>query len=250
MRSEFSEFSYGFALTQEVCDLFPERLYAPAFPSLFAEGQEGGGFDVFLPQAAIFLQFKVSDQLTTRAAKESSLLGVPYYRAHIHRRDHSEQHRLLLELESRGNLVFYIAPAFATNAELNQHYTTRAVAHESAFFSPSAIGPLEDNRQHYVVFATAGSPIQFCSRPRPIRPGSVKDLLDAQPEGGSLVADSKRETLEDFGRALAALMIDTYSDVTGKALGPRASADLDPLRRAAALSQVLFNSQLVLRGVA
>lgn len=250
MRPEFSEFSYGFALTQEVCDLFPERLYAPAFPSLLAEGQPGGGYDVFIPEAAIFLQFKVSDRLTTRAAKESSLLGVPYYRAHLHRRNHSAQHELMLKLENSGKLVFYIAPSFATNFELNQNYSARTVALASTFFSPSEIGPLEDDAQHYVVFATAGGGTHFCSKPRPIRTLSINQVLSEREFSARPDEAGSRRTaaLVTFARQLTEVMLHTYTSVTGKPMGTREARGLDPVQRAATLAQVLFDCQLIFAG--
>lgn len=250
MRPEFSEFSYGFALTQEICDLFPERLFAPAFPSLLAEGQLGGGYDVFIPEAAIFLQFKVSDRLTTRAAKESGLLNVPYYRAHLHRRNHSDQHELLLQLENSVKLVFYIAPAFASSFELNQHYSARTVARESTFFTPSEIGPLTDDAHHYVVFATADGGTHFCSEPRQIRAVTIDHILAmrefaAKPEW---VAAKQAATLAKFSRQLTEVMLDTYTSVTGKPMGTREARELDPVRRAATLAQVLFDCQVVFAG--
>jgi len=250
MRPEFSEFSYGFALTQEVCDLFSDRLYAPAFPSLLAEGQPGGGYDVFIPEAAIFLQFKVSDRLTTRAAKESSLLGIPYYRAHLHRRNHSAQHELMLQLENSGKLVFYITPAFATNFKLNQNYSTRTVALESAFFTPSEIGPLLDDASHYVVFATAGSGIHFCSEPRPIRAFTIKQILSMHElsAGPEKVESREAATLVTFAQQITEVMLDTYTSVTGKPMGTREARELDPVQRAATLAQVLFDCQLVFAG--
>jgi hypothetical protein len=250
MRPEFSEFSYGFALTQEICDLFADRLYAPAFPSLLAEGQTGGGYDVFIPDAAIFLQFKVSDRLTTRAAKESSLLGVPYFRAHLHRRNHSDQHELMLQLENCGNLAFYIAPAFTTNFDFNQNYSARTVAVESTFFAPSEIGPLPDDDPHYVVFRNAGGGIQFCSEPRPIRALTVEQILShpklsTKPE---IVASREAVTLVTFSRRLTDEMLDIYMSVTGKPIGSREAREVNPVQRAAALAQVLFDCQLVFAG--
>ena len=61
MESTFSEFSYGFALTQELASgRFGSLVAAPVCPSLIQEGQPGGGYDVKLPLigAPLFLQFK------------------------------------------------------------------------------------------------------------------------------------------------------------------------------------------------
>lgn len=47
MKSQFSEFTYGFSVTNELlyylrCD----SSQAPIFPSLLEEGREGGGYDM------------------------------------------------------------------------------------------------------------------------------------------------------------------------------------------------------------
>jgi hypothetical protein len=47
MDSEFTEFSYEFALTSELTQPgVPPGQWAPYFPSLIEEGKSGGGYDV------------------------------------------------------------------------------------------------------------------------------------------------------------------------------------------------------------
>ena len=93
MKPEFSEFSYGFVLTNELVDRFSLRRLgvAPSLPSQYAEGQSGGGYDVKLPTVPIFLQFKLSDVLKSKSAKESGTLGLPYYRFKIWSKSASDQ---------------------------------------------------------------------------------------------------------------------------------------------------------------
>ena len=58
MRPRISEFSYGFALTRELIVKRWEGLQltkAPYLPSLVAEGQQGGGFDVKLDSINMIL---------------------------------------------------------------------------------------------------------------------------------------------------------------------------------------------------
>lgn len=63
MQPDISEFSYGYALTEEFIfrSGMPLRA-APLFPSLLSEGKTGGGFDVSIPFVGypLFLQFKLS----------------------------------------------------------------------------------------------------------------------------------------------------------------------------------------------
>ncbi|WP_341922722.1 hypothetical protein [Polaromonas sp. YR568] len=157
MKPDFSEFSYGYAVTEELVSLHRATIIAaPMFPSLYDEGQPGGGYDVQIPIAGrpVFLQFKLSDQLERSNSKEhkSGLIGLPYYRMHIRPAKHSDQHSLLLDLEASGETVFYIAPEFHLPAELNSFYLSRTVVFNSAAYSPQEIGPMPDDDEHYIVF--------------------------------------------------------------------------------------------------
>ncbi|WP_061945401.1 hypothetical protein [Collimonas pratensis] len=157
MKPDFSEFSYGYAITEELVSMYRAAVIAaPMFPSLYDEGKPGGGYDVKIPLSGrpVFLQFKLSDQLQRSNSKEhkSGLLGLPYYRMHIRPTKHSDQHNLLLDLEASGESVFYIAPEFHLPAELNSFYLSRTVVANSAAYSPQAIGPMPDEDEHYVAF--------------------------------------------------------------------------------------------------
>lgn len=154
MKPEMSEFSYGYAYTSElVPSLGSSVIAAPEFPSLQQEGKPGGGYDVKIDHGyPLFLQFKLSHHLARTNSKEYPLMGGAYYRWHMHARRHSSQHDLLLDLESKGNEVFYVAPAFHQTAELNAHYLAGSVVNTSVVFRPSDIGALPDDEEHYVVF--------------------------------------------------------------------------------------------------
>ncbi len=168
MKPDFSEFSYGYAVTEELVSLHRASIVAaPMFPSLYDEGQPGGGYDVQIPISGrpVFLQFKLSDQLERTNSKEhkSGLLGLPYYRMHIRPAKHSDQHSLLLDLEASGKTVFYIAPEFHLPAELNSFYLNRTVVFNSAAYSPQAIGPMPDDDEHYIVFERGAAMGYRCS---------------------------------------------------------------------------------------
>lgn len=154
MKPEMSEFSYGYALTSELVHYMGNNVAAaPVFPSLYAEGQKGGGYDVKIPNygTPVFLQFKLSHFMDHANCKENDTIGRRYYRWHLHPLKRSDQHNLLLELESGGNTVFYAAPKFHETAELNDYYLNNEIISRSAFFKPSDIGLLDDD-EHYVVF--------------------------------------------------------------------------------------------------
>jgi len=162
-----SEFSYGYALTEQLTRSASGTLIAaPIFPSLVAEGQPDAGYDVQIPfpVAPLFLQFKVSHRMQRGNAAEYGLFNGPYYRMPIRPSRFSNQHAALLNLEQRGEHVFYAAPYFHTTPELNVAYLSRTVVERSAFFPPSVIGPLPDQYDHYVSFSVATA--YFCSEPK------------------------------------------------------------------------------------
>ena len=173
MEARLTEFSYGYCVTEELSNgTGPGFKAAPYFPSLFVEGKTGGGFDVQIG-TALFLQFKLSEELTRRSAKETQLklLEPTFFRFWLHRRDRSRQHLLLSELESvAGNSVYYIAPEFADVNALDAAYnSTDGVVGRSAMFSPIEIGPLEDDKYHSVAFKPGEVSGWFLSEPKSVR---------------------------------------------------------------------------------
>lgn len=157
MTPDISEFSYGFALTHELIGSIRSPLRAaPVFPSLIEEGRPGGGYDVHLdwPGFPMFLQFKRSDYMTRRNAREIQdgiPLNLPFYRIRIAERHRSAQHDLLLALDTGVNEVFYAAPRFHRLRELDAEYAASNVADRSLFIRPRDIGLLDD-QPHSVAF--------------------------------------------------------------------------------------------------
>ena len=173
MKPNISEFSYGYALTDELRHWHNLPITAsPIFPSLYREGQPGGGYDVRLERGGLplFLQFKLSDWMvrgTAREARTGQMLA-PYYRMHLRPRRHSAQQEMLLNLENDGHEVYYVAPVFHEPSELNDAYREREVVARSIWMRPSYIGPLQDDDDHYVAFYNPRQSPVFCSEPRKI----------------------------------------------------------------------------------
>jgi len=153
---EFSEFTYGFALTNELLSWIPISA-VPIFPSLIEEGRDGGGYDVNLdaPGIPIYLQFKRADCMIRSTARECSHphanLSPPFYRFKITEARRSPQHQMLLSLDNGENIVQYVAPRFHTHAEINAAWRRGGIASQSIFVAPSQIGTLDDN-PHYVAY--------------------------------------------------------------------------------------------------
>lgn len=170
MTPEISEFSYGFALTNELVGWAP-LFAAPVFPSLIEEGKAGGGYDVHLdmPGVPLYLQFKRADCMKRRSAREirdyNAPLTIPFYRFKITESGKSDQHQLLLALDSDENEVYYAAPRFHELVEINSAWNANEVASRSIFVAPNQIGNL-DASSHHVAYDDKQA--FLCSKPKPV----------------------------------------------------------------------------------
>lgn len=82
MKPNISEFSYGYALTDELVHASGITITgAPVFPSLYSEGQAGGGWDVRIdrPGVPLFLQFKLSDKMKRGNCRERANTGLAFH---------------------------------------------------------------------------------------------------------------------------------------------------------------------------
>lgn len=175
---EFSEFSYGYALTSSLVRALKSVLKkAPVFPSLFDEGSAGGGYDLKLPLVPIpiFLQFKIPMVLTRSSTLKPAAYPVPYYRFPF-RTKAPNQHNLLLKLEASSPLVFYVAPLFHKVAHLDKYFLGSNVHSHSTFVPPSSVGLL-DSSAHHINYAPHAPTYWVRSEPRPIQGKSFEDML-------------------------------------------------------------------------
>ena len=179
MIPEISEFSYGFALTNELVG-WTALSTAPVFPSLIEEGRRGGGYDVKLdlPGVPLYLQFKRADYMKRRNVVEirdhGLPLNTPFYRFPITQRSKSFQHTSLIELDAGTNLVFYVAPRFHLVSQIDNAWQARNVASRSIFVAPSTIGLIHDDNSHHVSYDATQT--YFCSKPKKITSLSAIEL--------------------------------------------------------------------------
>lgn len=243
MRPDISEFSFGYALTNELVARFHlGSVGAPVFPSLVEEGEVG--YDVALPGIPVFLQFKLSDPMVRGTALEASRLGLPYYRMHLRPRRHSNQHELLLRLEAAGNEVYYVAPEFHTPADLNLAYDSGTVVDRAAFWRPRDIGSLVDDADHYIAFQVRGTVGYFCSEPREIPRTPALPLLENHLP--IQAREHGQRSSPEYWRRLAALLLSTYRNLQWLAPVGQASRRLqDPRDQAAFLAQSLYGCALL-----
>lgn len=251
MKPDISEFSYGYAVTEELIKKFKAIIVgAPIFPSLYEEGKKGG-YDVAVPIVgrAIFLQFKLSDYLYKLSAKESDKLNVPYYRMHLRPLKHSKQHELLRKLESNGELVFYIAPEFHLPEELNDAYLNQQVLNRSAAFSPNNIGKLDD-QDHYVVFeASPSTKALLCSNdPMKIIKHNLSEKISSFLNSDN-TSNRKfdRETFQTLTDSMWKSFIESTSNNHQLTVGIRSIIEnMAPWETASFLARTLFDSELLI----
>ena len=159
----FSEFSYGYAFTENLCRRsknYPTT--APRFPNLVEEGRLG--YDVKIEQSGIplFFQFKLPELMMRRrikglSARELNSLSVPFFRIPLKVRPPKTsplgQHDCLRCLERRHrNRVFYASTLSKDDADFHKAYRHAAVHMRSALFSPREIGRLSAHEKHHVIY--------------------------------------------------------------------------------------------------
>ncbi len=170
MKPQFSEFSYGFAITREIAEgVKANSLSAPILPSLRQEGKLGWDAEFRLKGASLFLQYKTSDWLSTRRAKFWKKLGGPYFRFPIYRHRDSSQHNLLVALSRKVENVHYCAPVFHESGEFNEFYFQDRILQNSVWVHLGNLPLLEedDTVYHYVLYTKSISPY-FATDPEPI----------------------------------------------------------------------------------
>ncbi len=157
----------------------PHTPHAPVFPSLFAEGVSGGGYDVKIPlhPVPIFLQFKIPQIVRRQSDLMPNGFITPYLRMHL-RTKRPNQHKLLLDLEATGKLVYYATPDFSSVSELDKHFTTQRVHHRSWYIRPSRLGQLDD-RPHHVAYQLGSSNVWLCSQPKRLEGGFSSEAFAA-----------------------------------------------------------------------
>ena len=251
METRLTEFSYGYCVTEEFANGMGAGLKAaPYFPSLYLEGKPGGGFDVRIG-SAVFLQFKLCQELTRRTARETraGLLKPNFFRFWLHRKDRSDQHEMLIDLEEKpGNQVYYIAPGFSDVDTLDKYYESQQVIRRSAMFSPREIGILPDTEDHRVSFRPDEPWGWFLSDPKQI-PIHTKEKVIAQTRKHPLSENGHgvREFLDQLVRKMEGIIGkkgDRYWE-TGEEEASQ-GAWRNPLERAAYLARTHFGAELLL----
>ncbi len=210
--SQFSEFSYGYALTDNILHSgLPATPAAPIFPSLLQEGKSGG-YDVKIPMypVPIFLQFKVPQVVWRRSDRMPQGFQRPYLRMHL-RTKRPNQHRLLLNWESGGRLVYYATPDFWQTEDLDRYFSQRRVHQRSWYIRPRQIGQL-DSDPHHLAYEEGNNQFWRCSEP-------VK--MEGR-FGGEALGHDINEAVEHATKQEPLTFLHHLSDEIAKSVGVRA----------------------------
>jgi hypothetical protein len=206
MKLGYTEFSYGYAFTENLIrSMSTAPLGAPIFPNLVQEGQMGFDVRIDRPGLPLFFQYKLPELMLRNSAFEISKynlpgITVPFFRMRLMRRDLSEQHRLLMELEKRYPLaVLYASPVLDSGRSFNNAYNTASVHQRSIFFSPSDIGALPDDAEHSVAYRDGLAFAYLCTEPKRIKTKTYEHISD---DVLSLFHESKFSTLRNASAEL------------------------------------------------
>jgi hypothetical protein len=250
MRSELSEFSYGFAITAELRDLFyPRVIEPPIFPTLRQEARLGWYVKFPIVGRSLFLQFKVAEALTRASASEWRHYRTPYYRFPLHRISRSDQHNRLRSLALTEPFVFYVAPRFYRLEEFNECYGGATVVNASAWIPLLSLPAISDDLQHHITYQT-GRDVRFSS------PESepISKAFDGEAWRAYLTDEFERQkremTIEDFSILRARLLgVLERSNVEyiPKLLSPVAEGfRFQTLKDVAYLSRTFFGAEFLL----
>ncbi|WP_421698242.1 hypothetical protein [Ancylobacter sp.] len=240
----YTEFSYGYAFTENLIrSSATAPAGAPVFPNLVQEATLGYDVKINLPGQPQFFQFKLPEHMKRSNAFELTnyvcpKLSSPFFRIALMRRDLSDQHENLLDLETTyPNAVFYVAPHLADTHQFNNSYNKAEVAKDSVYISPQDIGPLPDDKVHTIAYNASLNVAYFCSKPREIPAKSFSDIektitgrLAAATAPISRTAAEVRSAVMEFATPVmrdAAARLE--QGVLARAAATTVTATLDPL---------------------
>jgi hypothetical protein len=165
MKPEFSEFSFGFALTYEIANaLQPEITVLPLFPSPVADLEEGPGPTFVERGWPLFLQFKLAHCLKTSRATQWEDYRTPFFRISIPERTRSNQYSLLRTLSSTEPEIYFAAPAFYRQIEFNQAFMSNQILNESRFIPLRELPELADDDEHHITYGRSSGGFRWHSQ--------------------------------------------------------------------------------------
>jgi len=166
--SEFSETQFSFCFTFEYIKQFFPTVPLPIFPNTFDEGQLGGGYDVQI-NGNIYFQFKIPvyhDLVSNFFRKHWNVFGHDYFKIKLETDEY--QFKLLKDLQSPDNEVYYATPEFHTTTDLGTFYSTDNIVPNSALF-PIASFPAYMSGHHHLIYSPRQNWGRLFSEPTEIK---------------------------------------------------------------------------------
>jgi len=152
---EFSEFQYTYGLTREIENRWGRDIVGtPYFPTQNTEAKIGSDVVIGLSRgdiqfAPLFLQYKRSEWLTDRRAKQWDEFNEEYYRFGIHSK---KQHNTLVDLGHGLGKAIYVAPGFHTVDDYSAYHQNQKLANNSICFDCSEMKKVSDS-DHVIIYA-------------------------------------------------------------------------------------------------
>ena len=229
MKAEITEFSYGFAFTENFIRSKSLLKNAPIFLNHRQEYKLGYDLAIDLNNfywKPMFFQFKIPDIMTNRRAREISEHNIPIYpdffRMKFHKDNHYKQQRALAKLGNMfSNSVFYATPRFHKYSDLSLHFRNGEVHNKSAFFSPvdienaGVIDYYDRHSNHSIAYRENGSFGWLCSETAILDKHNIDEIMkvtDIDAEPNKQVATEKVDTL--FNSLVE--ILDTHNFVTSR----------------------------------
>lgn len=197
MRAEFSELSFAFGLVSEISksNFFGKIIGPPIFPNLNQEASLG--YDVkLLKGKSLFLQFKLSEEMVSALSKEWYYYNQPYFRIKLHPNNKSKQHNLLVNLANiYGNAVFYSAPMFISNIDLNKYFMKNNILKNTKFINCKNLKTISGNQKHSICFVNHRKSMMFSD------PFNIESSFNGEEVLG-FISDQESISYETFTRKI------------------------------------------------
>ena len=185
MKIGYTEFSFGYAFTENLIrSSATAPTGAPIFPNLVQEGSAGYDVRIDLPGVPFFFQYKLPEIMKKSTAGEIANSGapltLPFFRMPLMRRDLSDQHQILIDLEKTfPDAVYYASPEIRSQRGFNIAYNAANVHRRSVLFSPTEIGPLPDNKNHTVAYEAGAVVAYYCSEAKELHAKRYEKIIQA-----------------------------------------------------------------------
>lgn len=203
MRAMFSEFQFAYGITNEI----DGTIWGPNGPYIPNQREEAaGGYDCSFDNGfrPLFIQFKLTERLTTNRAHEWEFFEREYYRFKIYPDSRSPQHNLLINLahRNRRNLVVYCAPQFINFDEWRQYHLNGTVLAHSVLIDCYDLPPINGVEEHCICYDDNSVWGYMFSEPKGIKISNAKEKLEYELKKTGQVYKNIETFIEDMKKLL------------------------------------------------